>query len=121
LQALRLTPQSLLSRCMGAMSRSEPQVEGAGDAAAALAMIQEVARAKAAMLKGAADLQPEVRRLGDHLAAHVRFASERQVLPDEDSVQAALRLGLGRGETMSWNLLSDDLWSVSDLFYGTEQ
>jgi hypothetical protein len=121
LQALRLTPQSLLSRCLGAMSRSEPQIEGAGDAAAALAMIQEVARARSAMLKGSAELQPEVRRLADHLAAQARFVSESQVLPDEDSVQAALRLGLSRGETMNWNLLSDDLWSVSDLFYGSDE
>jgi len=120
LQAVRLTPQSLLARCVEAMSRSEPQFEGAGDAAAALAMIQEVARAKAAMIKNAAEMQPDIRRLADHLAAQVRFASENHVLPSEQSVQAGLQSGLGRGERMSWNLLSDDLWSVSDLFYGTD-
>jgi hypothetical protein len=120
LQAVRLAPQSLLARCVEAMSRSEPQFEGAGDAAAALAMIQEVARAKAAMIKNAAEMQADIRRLADHLAAQVRFGSENHVLPSEQSVQAALQSGLGRGERMSWNLLSDDLWSVSDLFYGTD-
>jgi hypothetical protein len=120
LQAVRLSPQSLLARCVEAMSRSEPQFEGAGDAAAALAMIQEVARAKAAMIKNAAELQPDIRKLADHLAAQVRFAGENYVLPSEQSVQAALHSGLGRGERMSWNLLSDDLWSVSDLLYGTD-
>lgn len=120
LQALQLAPQSLLARCVDAMSRSEPQLEGSGDAAAALAMIQEIARAKAAMIKNAAVLQPEVRRLADHLAAQVRFVGDRHVLPSEESVQVALRSGLGRGERMSWNLLSDDLWSVSDLFYGPD-
>jgi hypothetical protein len=121
LQALRLEPQSLLARCMDAMSRADPRFEGAGDAAAALAMIQEVARAKVAMNRSAATMPADVRRLADHLAAQVRFAAEGHVLPGEDSLQAALRSGLGRGERMSWNLLSDDLWSVSDLFYGTDE
>ncbi len=121
LQALRLVPQSLLASCVEAMGRSEPQLDGGGDAAAALAMIQEVARAKALMIKNAAALPTDVRKLADHLAAQVRFASEHHVLPSEQSVQAALQSGLARGERMSWNLLSDDLWSVSDLFYGTDQ
>lgn len=120
LQAVRLTPQSLLARCVEATSRSEPQFEGGGDAAAALAMIQEVARAKAAMIKNSAEMQSDIRKLADHLAAQVRFVGDSHVLPSEQSVQAALRSGLGRGERMSWNLLSDDLWSVSDLFYATD-
>jgi hypothetical protein len=120
LQALRLTPQSLLARCVEAMSRSEPRVEGAGDAAAALALMQEVARAKAAMVQGHAALQPEIRRLADHLAAQVRYLGEADVIPRDESVQAGLRSGLVRGEQMSWNLLADDLWSLSDLLYTVE-
>jgi len=118
LQALRLAPQPLLARCVEAMSRGEPRIDGAGDAAAALAMMQEVARAKAAMAQNAAALQPEVRRLADHLAANVRYQRDGDSLPGEESVHAALRSGLGRGERMSWNLLADDLWGLSDLFYG---
>jgi predicted nucleic acid-binding Zn-ribbon protein len=121
LQALRLAPQSLLARCVEAMSRSEPRVEGAGDAAAALALMQEVARARAAMIQAAATMQPDVRRLADHLAAHVRYLGEGDTLPRDESVQSALRSGLGRGEQMSWNLLGEDLWSLSDLFYGVEE
>jgi hypothetical protein len=121
LQALRLAPQSLLARCIEAMSRSEPRVEGAGDAAAALSLMQEVARARAALIQNSAAIQPEVRRLADHLAAHVKYVGDSATVPREDSVQAALRMGLGRGEQMSWNLLSEDLWSLSDLFYGVEE
>jgi hypothetical protein len=29
-----------------------------------------------------------------------------------------LRASLGRGELRSWDLLGQDLWSISDLFYG---
>ncbi len=121
LQALRLAPQSLLARCIDAMSRSEPRIEGAGDAAAALALMQEVARARAALIQGAAALLPDVRRLADHLAANVRYLGDADTLPREESVHSALRSGLGRSEQMSWNLLSDDLWSLSDLFYSVEE
>lgn len=121
LQALRLAPPTLLARCIEAMSRSEPKMEGAGDAAAALALMQEVARARAAMIQNAGTIQPEVRRLADHLAAQVRYLGESDTLPRDESVQSALRSGLGRGEQMSWNLLGDDLWSLSDLFYDVEK
>lgn len=120
LQALRLTPQTLLARCVEAMSRSEPRIEGAGDAAAALALMQEVARAKAAMIQNSAAMQADVRRLTDHLAANVRYHSDADALPRDELVQAALRSGLGRSEKMSWNLLADDLWGLSDLFYSVE-
>ncbi len=120
LLALRLTPHTLLARCVSAMSRSEPKVEGAGDASAALALMQEIARAKAAMIQNAAARQPEIRRLADHLAANVRYLGEGDTLPRDETVHAALHSGLGRGEQMSWNLLRDDLWSVADLFYGVE-
>ncbi|MEJ0100528.1 MAG: hypothetical protein WDO12_12700 [Pseudomonadota bacterium] len=121
LQALRLAPQSLLARAIDAMSRSEPRIEGAGDAAAALALMQEVARARAALINGAAAILPDVKRLADHLAANVRYLGEADTLPRDESVHAALRSGLGRSEQMSWNLLNDDLWNLSDLFYSVEE
>jgi hypothetical protein len=113
--------QALRARCIEAMSRSEPKIEGAGDAAAALALMQEVARARAALIQNAAGLQPDVRRLADHLAANVRYMGDHDTVPRDESVQTALRLGLARGEQMTWNLLSDDLWSLSDLFYSVEE
>jgi hypothetical protein len=121
LLALRLAPPTLLARCLGAISRGEPKTEGAGDAAAALALMQEIARAKAAMIQNAAAMQADVRRLADHLAAHVRYLGEADALPGDESVHSALHSGLARGEQMNWNLLGDDLWSVADLFYGTEE
>ncbi len=96
-------------------------MEGAGDAAAALALMQEVARARAALIQNSATILPEVRRLADHLAANVRYIGAGDTLPRDESVQSALRSGLGRGEQMSWNLLTEDLWSLSDLFYGVEE
>src|SRR6185369_4339988 len=114
LQALRLAPQSLLPRCIEAMSRSEPKIEGAGDAGAALALMQEVARARAALIQNAVGIQPDVRRLADHLAANVRYMGDNDTVPRDESLQTALRSALARGEQMSWNLLTEDLWSLSD-------
>jgi hypothetical protein len=120
LQALRLAPATLLARCVEAMSRSEPRIDAGADAPAALSLMQEVARAKAAMIHASAAMQADVRRLSDHLAAQVRYGRETDVLPHDGSVQAALGAAVGRGERMSWNVLTDDLWSLSDLFYGVE-
>jgi hypothetical protein len=103
------------------MSRSEPKFEGAGDANAALGLMQEVMRAKAAMIQGAAAMQADVRRLADHLAASVRYHSSSATVPAEEPVQVALRAGLARGENMSWNLLVEDLWSLSDLLYSVQE
>jgi hypothetical protein len=38
----------------------------------------------------------------------------------EDSVHIALRSSLAAGQQMNWDLLEQDLWSLSDLFYGVE-
>jgi hypothetical protein len=120
LQALRLAPPTLLPRCVEAMSRSEPRIDTGAEAAAALALMQEVARAKAVMIQASAAIQADMRRLADHLAAQVRYGRESDVLPHEGSVQSALGTAVGRGERMSWNVLADDLWGLSDLFYGVE-
>jgi hypothetical protein len=34
-----------------------------------------------------------------------------------ESVHFTLRATLGKAEVMSWNVLEQDLWSLSDLFY----
>jgi hypothetical protein len=120
LQALRLAPSTLLPRCVEAMSRSEPRIDPGAEAAGALALMQDVARAKAAMIQASAAIQADVRRLADHLAAQVRYGRDSDVLPHEGSVQSALGTAVGRGERMSWNVLTDDLWGLSDLFYGVE-
>lgn len=120
LQALRLRPPGLLARVVDAMSRSTPNEEELGDAPAALALMQEIGRAKAAMLQDAPGMRSEVRRLADHLAASVKYADEQEVLPDAHGVQVALRTAMPRGEQMAWDLLREDLWSLSDLFYSAD-
>jgi hypothetical protein len=117
-QALRLQPPGLLARMTDAMSRSEPRLEGAGEAQLALALMQEIARARAALMQNAPAVRADVRRLADLLAAAVKYRGMKDTVPDEDSAQMALRASLGRGEQMSWDLLGQDLWSISDLFYG---
>lgn len=119
-QALRLQPPGLLARAADAMSRGEPRTEGAGDAQAALALMQEIARAKAAMIQNAVACRTEIRRLADHLAAGVKYRGNGETVPVGDSVQLVLRAALGKSEQMSWDLLEQDVWSLSDLFYGLD-
>lgn len=115
--ALRLAPPSLLARTLDAMSRGEPRGDGATEAAPLLAAMQEIARAKAAMTQNAGAMRGDVRRLADQLASQVKFRTNADTLPTEDSVQAALRAGLEKSEQMHWDVLAQDLWSLSDLFY----
>jgi hypothetical protein len=116
-QALRLRPAGLLPRVIDAMARSVPNSDQLGDAPAALALMQEIGRAKAAMVQDAPAIRGEVRRLADQLAAAVKYTGENEVLPEAYTVQLALRGALPRGEQMGWDLLGQDLWSLSDLFY----
>lgn len=118
IQALRLQPPTLLSRMTDAMSRSEPDLQEAGDAQSALSLMQEIARARAALLQNAAAARADVRRLADLLAAAVKYRSPSETVPGGEALQLALRASLGRGEQMNWDLLGEDLWSLSDLFYG---
>lgn len=120
-QALRLQPAALLPRMIDAMSRSEPRLEGAGEAPLALALMQEIARARAALIQNAAAARADVRRLADQLAAAVKYRGAGDTVPDDDSVQLAMRASLGRGEQMNWDVLAQDLWSLSDLFYGVAE
>jgi hypothetical protein len=117
LLALRLRPPGLLPRVIDAMTRSVPNSDELGDAPAALALMQEIGRAKAAMLQDQPAIRAEVRRLADQLAAAVKYAGEGEVLPEAYTVQLALRGAMPRGEQMAWDLLREDLWSLSDLFY----
>lgn len=117
LQAMRLRPPGLLARMADAMSRSVPNSDELGDAPATLALMQEIGRAKASMQQEVPALRPEVRRLADQLAAAVKFSGEGDVLPEDYTVQLALRAAMPRGEQMAWDLLREDLWSLSDLFY----
>jgi archaellum component FlaC len=115
--ALRLVPPALLARAADAMSRSEPRIEGVQDAAGSLALMQEIGRVKAAMAQNGAAISAEVRRLVDTLAAGVKYRAAADTTPTVESVQLTLRSALARSEAMTWDVLDQDLWSVSDMFY----
>ena len=117
--ALRVTPHTLVKRIIDAMSRSEPPMEGGPEQA--MAAMQEIARARAALTQNAEGLAAEARRLADHLAAHVQYRLPGETQPRDDSVYQALRSALGRGQQMHWDLLGQDLWGLSALFYGAEE
>jgi hypothetical protein len=116
---LRLTPASLLALICDAMSRSEARMEGGADAA--MASMQEIAHARAALTQNAQALAGDVKRLADHLASQVQYRVPGHTVPGEDSVKKALRSALTRGEQMNWDLLGQDLWSLSELFHGAEE
>jgi len=112
--AQRLAP-ALLVRVQEAMSRSEPG-DPRGDAASCVSSMQEVARTRAAIVQGKATLHADARRLIDRLAAAANYRAATETVPVENSLLAALR-SEPRAESAEANVLSQDLWSVTDLFY----
>jgi hypothetical protein len=114
--AVRMTPPTLLARVQEAMSRSEPKSDQRTEAAPYLASMQEIARARAAMLQGQPALQADVRKLVDRLAAAASYRNPSETVPVESSVSAVLRAE-SRPEGADCDVLGHDLWSVSDLFY----
>lgn len=117
--ALRVIPHTLVKRMVDAMSRPEPPMEGGPEQA--MAVMQEIARARAALLQNAQGLATESRRLADHLASQVQYRLPGETTPRDDSVYQALRSGLARGQQMHWDLLGQDLWGLSGLLYNTEE
>jgi hypothetical protein len=109
LLAQRVVP-ALLARVSDAMGRSEPRIEGVNDAAGALALMQEIGRTKALLTQNGATLSSDVRRLVDGLAAGVKYRLPADTTPTEESVLQVLKA----------DVLAQDLWSLSDLFYLTE-
>ncbi len=83
----RLTPPALLARAADAMARSEPKLDGVNDASTSIAMMQEIGRAKAAMLQSGAS-GAELRPLVDSLAAGVKYRLPQDTTPTEESVSA---------------------------------
>jgi hypothetical protein len=118
--ATRLAPASLLGRVQEAMSRSEPRMENRGEprgeANACMIAMQEIGRARALMLQGQPALQADVRKLVDRLAAAASYRTPAETVPVEASVQALLRVAPG-AEAPAVDVIGQDLWSVSDLFY----
>jgi hypothetical protein len=100
------------------MSRSEPRIEGGPEVA--MAAMQEVARARAALTQDPQALAGDSRRLADQLAAQLQYRQPADTMPGAESVQKALRASLPRGQQMSWDLLGQDLWNLSELFYVAE-
>jgi hypothetical protein len=117
--ALRLSPPNILPRMVDAMSRSEPRMEGGTESA--MAAMQEIARARAAMLQHEAGLASDAKRLADHLASQVQYRLPAETIANEPSIEAALKSALSRGEVMTWDLLGNDLWGLSELYYRTDE
>ncbi|MET0312607.1 MAG: hypothetical protein ABW051_11200 [Burkholderiaceae bacterium] len=116
---LRLAPATLLPRMVDAMSRSESRMEGGPDTA--MSAMQEISRARHAMMQNENTLAADARRLADHLASQVQYRLPGETMPGEQAVNAALRSALKRGEPMNWELLGQDIWSLTDLFYRAEE
>jgi len=114
--ALKLAPSGLMARAADAMSRSEPREDGALEVPAGVAVMQEIARAKA-FIRGGASLGVEARRLAEHMRETMRYYTQADTTPSEDSVHAALLAALSKPGSMTWDVLRQDLWSVSDLLY----
>ena len=117
--ALRLAPVSLMARMIDAKSRPEARMDGGPEAA--MAAMQEIARARAHMTQNAQGLATEAKRLADHLASQVQYRLPAETLPAEESVRHALRSALSRGQQMTWDLFGHDLWGMSELFYRTPE
>jgi hypothetical protein len=114
--AARLAPPTLLARVQDAVGRSEPKSEQRTDAAGYMVAMQEIARARAAMLQGQPALQADIRKLVDRLAASASYRSPSETVPVDSSVNPVLRAE-ARADGATFDVLGEDLWSVSDLFY----
>ncbi|MEO8306884.1 MAG: hypothetical protein ABI616_02450 [Pseudomonadota bacterium] len=114
--ALKLAPTSLLARAADAMSRSEPNADTVAEVPAGVASMLEIARAKVAIRSGS-NLGVEARRLAEHVRESMRYYTHVDTTPSEDSVQAAMLMALSKPQAASWDVLRQDLWSVSDLLY----
>lgn len=112
--AQRLSPPALLGRAADAMARGEPRTDQASEAAPLLLTMQEIARAKAAMTQQSAAIRGDVRRLVDLLAPAVKYRAASDTVPVPESVLPVLQ---GAARVDGADVLGDDLWSLSDLFY----
>jgi hypothetical protein len=80
------------------------------DAAACMALMQEIGRAKASISQGVTGAGSELRSVIDALAAGVRYRLPADTAPEADSVKQVLKV----------DVLGQDLWSLSDLFYAED-
>ena len=113
---MRLAPSGLLARAADAMSRSEPQDDVRRRSQPAWPRCW---RLRAPRLRSAVApaLGVEARRLAEHIRESMRYFTHVDTTPSEDSVQAAMLVALAKPEAVSWDVLRQDLWSVSDLLY----
>jgi predicted nucleic acid-binding Zn-ribbon protein len=101
-------PPALMARVTDAMGRSEPAIENVNDAAASLALMLEIGRTKGLLMQNGTELGSEVRRIVDSLAAGTKYRLAADTTPTAESVKQVLKA----------DVLGEDLWSLSDLFYG---
>jgi hypothetical protein len=114
LLCVRLAHTGLLARSREAMSRSESKQDGYGESATCLAMMGEITRA-IALLRNSSGAANEVGRLSDQLREAARYRSNLDATPSEESVRAAVAAATAKPETVNWDLLRDDVWSITRL------
>ena len=78
-------------------------------------------RARIRTAQAGQTLESDARKLADYLASKVQYRLPGESMAGEDAVQSALRSALTRGEQMKWDLLGQDLWSLSALFVRAEE
>jgi hypothetical protein len=115
--AIRLAAPELLKRAADAIARNEPTNDNAQNATVCIALMQEIVRAKATIQQSGSAVLGALPMLVDRLAAGAKFSRETDTVPVAASVQPILKALTKQPETLSWDVLEQDLWRVSDLFH----
>lgn len=120
LLCVRLSTTPLLNLAREAIRRREPR-DDYGDQPACLAMMTDIARAKA-ILQNRAQVAQDVRQRSERLRAHAKYRSPVDTVPTDDSVTAAsdARMdaavaGTERAEGSVPHVLRDDIWDLHRL------
>jgi hypothetical protein len=114
--AFRLAHTGLVPRAAEAMSRSEPREDSEVEGQAGLAVMAEIARAKALIVNSASAVA-EVRKMGEQLRGSVRYQGATDTIPSEESTHQSLRGLSPTPEVINWDVLRQDLWSLSELLH----
>jgi hypothetical protein len=115
--AIRLAAPELLKRAADAVARNEPPNDTAQNATVCVALMQEIVRAKTTLQQSGSVVLGALPVLVDRLAAGAKFARETDTVPVAASVQPILQAVTKQAEPLSWDVLEQDLWRVSDLFH----
>jgi hypothetical protein len=114
LLCVRVAHTGLVTRAGEAMVRPEPKADAYGDSAACLAVMNEIARAKA-LVRNSSGAASDVGRLTEQLRQAARYRSARDSVPADDSVRPALAMAGAKPEAVNWDVLRDDIWGITSV------